>query len=286
MKSTNLLIIGGAVVLGGLYLTNKNKKSKADTQALIDAQAEALANSQLQSKPDSVVSSVNNQSLLTPKEATIYATNTIASVNSLIEKYPIISKAEFLSQYNKRHKSNLIIDKDGNIIENPSNPNTQSAVVGMFLFKNNEIDANKEYKYLELIYNHWKLDFSTIYSNLKDYFSTLTKENADIIVKYLPKFIIQTFMGDNDPRASVNDFYSQKEIMDMVDNKLNQESILKSALDKFFSNMRNLGGYGYQTPTTQAVLNNDINTEHQNTLANLNTRANLINNNPYEIPLY
>lgn len=48
MKTENLLIIGGAVVLGGLYLSNKSKKDKADAKALADAQALALANAQSQ----------------------------------------------------------------------------------------------------------------------------------------------------------------------------------------------------------------------------------------------
>ena len=46
MKTENLLIIGGAVVLGGLYLSNKSKKDKANAKALADAQALALADAQ------------------------------------------------------------------------------------------------------------------------------------------------------------------------------------------------------------------------------------------------
>ena len=93
MKPTNLLIIGGAVVLGGLYLSNKGKKAKEDAnlQALTDAQALALANAQTQ-----ITTPESTQGLLTSKEATIYATKTIGQVNSLLVKYPLFYRLYYL----------------------------------------------------------------------------------------------------------------------------------------------------------------------------------------------
>ena len=103
-------------------------------------------------------------------------------------------------------------------------------------------DANRVFNAMQMGYTHWKSDFSTVYSNLKDYFTTLTKEQADVIIKYLPKVIVQSLMGDNDPRVKANEFFSQEEIMDMVDNKLNLENIIDKALGGFFMNIRQLNG--------------------------------------------
>jgi hypothetical protein len=103
-------------------------------------------------------------------------------------------------------------------------------------------DANRLFNATQMGYTQWKSDFSTVYSNLKDYYSTLTKQQADVIIKYLPKMIVQSLMGDNDPRAKNPDFYTQEEIMDMVDNKIDQEQTLQSALGGFFMNLRQLNG--------------------------------------------
>lgn len=264
MKTTNLLIIGGAVVLGGLYLANKNKKSKADAQAVIDTQAQA----QLPAT-DNSTSTVNTQALLTAQEATVFATKTIADVNSLLVKYPPLKKDEFLVNYNTVNGTNLILDSNGLTsiaVTSPIPPTiptpvtttlppntsggffswgdlTQTIKPNLLVQNKAVIDADRLFNNMQTVYNHWKSDFSTVYSNLKDYFATLTKEQADVIIKYLPKMIVRTFMGDNDPRAIANDFYTQEEIMGAVDNKLNEEDILNKALGGFIANSRNLMGY-------------------------------------------
>jgi hypothetical protein len=50
MKPTNLLIIGGAVVLGGIYLADKRTKAKAKAKADMDVKMLALANAELQAE--------------------------------------------------------------------------------------------------------------------------------------------------------------------------------------------------------------------------------------------
>lgn len=257
MKPTNLLIIGGAVVLGGLYLSNKSKKDKANAQALIDSQNQALASSIAQSQTNTpATQSVSTQALLTPKEATVYATKTIADVNSLLVKFPAVKKDEFIKNYNKAYGSNLFLDNSGNItaptpttaqINAEKSGNLQlnqnmALEMAKQLVQSRVSDANRVFNTMQMVYTHWKSDFSTVYSNLKDYFTTLTKEQADVIIKYLPKVIVQSLMGDNDPRVKANDFYSQEEIMDMVDNKLDLEDIRNKALGGFFTNIRQLNG--------------------------------------------
>jgi outer membrane murein-binding lipoprotein Lpp len=257
MKPTNLLIIGGAVVLGGLYLSNKSKKDKANAQALIDSQNQALASSIAQSQTNTpATQSVSTQALLTPKEATVYATKTIADVNSLLVKFPAVKKDEFIKNYNKAYGSNLFLENSGNITApTPTTAQINAEKSGTLQLNQNMAlemakqlvqsrvsDANRVFNTMQMVYTHWKSDFSTVYSNLKDYFTTLTKEQADVIIKYLPKVIVQSLMGDNDPRVKVNDFYSQEEIMGMVDNKIDQEQTLQSALGGFFMNIRQLNG--------------------------------------------
>ena len=290
MKPTNLLIIGGAVVLGGLYLSNKSKKAKEDALALSNAQTQTNT---------PATQSVSTQELLTAQEATVYATKTIADVNSLLVKYPQLTMNQFIDNYNSVHKTNLAIGGDAilgfkfyapaltlkDVASQSNSPIVQDTTsgqgwnfgaivsnIGASLNQSRSLElsntenqfmasnANKVFNAIKITYNHWKSDFSTVYSNLKDYFTTLTKEQADVIIKYLPKAIVASLMGENDPRVRANDFYSQEEIIDMVDNKLDMESILKSALGEFFSNMRNLAGYGYGggEVTTIAVPSNVI----------------------------
>ena len=58
--------------------------------------------------------------------------------------------------------------------------------------------------------------------------------------------IIRAFMGDNDSRARANDFYSQEEIIDMVDNSFvkDEERLLESALGNFIRNYQmSIGEY-------------------------------------------
>jgi len=279
MKSTNLLIIGGAVVLGGLYLSNKSKKDKANAQALIDSQNQALASSNAQSQTNTTATqSVNTEPLLTAQEATVYATKTIAEVNSLLVKFPAVKKDEFIKNYNSAYGTNLFIENNGSInspepeqAELDSQTTTPivkdmpsgggmnwSAIVSNLapsltekarnlelvkaMVANRVSDANTVFNAMQMGYTHWKSDFSIVYSNLKDYFTTLTKEQAEVIIKYLPKMIVQSLMGDNDPRVKANDFYSQEEIMGMVDNKFNLDDIINKALGGFFMNIRQLNG--------------------------------------------
>ena len=255
MKTSNLLIVGGVVLVGG-YLFFKKKKPKTDTQESAIAYSQALPNATLEDS--SVIKTIDKQALLTSQEATVFATKTIAEVNSLMVKYPPLTMQQFVDNYNSSYKTDLIIDTEGKIVS-PTSANTSPLIQGSGLtsiagdlIRNLEnqaygikIDAqsasnaNSQFKGQQMIYTRWKSDFATVYSDLKNYYSTLTKEQADFIIKYLPKMIIQAFMGDNDPRARTNDFYSQEEIIDMVDNSFvkDTEKLLQSALKQFSQNL-------------------------------------------------
>jgi hypothetical protein len=289
MDSSKLLIVGG-VVLGGFYLLNKNKKDKENAQILVlqntQPQSAILSQLEVESKP-------NGKAIVTSKEATVYATKTIAEVNSLMVKYPPLTMNQFIDNYNKVYNTNLTVGGDAilgfkfyapktemnSVVQNanassgarfnwgalvsaiqPNQPIQTNNPYGIVEIQQSEIrvsDANRQFEATKMAYTRWKSDFATVYSDLKNYFSTLTKEQADITVKYLPKLIIQALMGDNDPRARANDFYSQEEIIDMIDNSgiKDSEMLLTSALGNFFRNYKmSIGEYsGIKTamPTTK-----------------------------------
>jgi hypothetical protein len=253
MDSAKLLIIGG-VALGGFYLFNKSKKDRENSQILVlqntQPQTATLSQLELESKP-------NGKEIVTPKEATVYATKTIAEVNSLMVKYPLLTKQEFVDNYNSSYKTDLIIDTDGNIVAKKSTVTPpiiqgnglQGLVNQLVIIRTLDGTAsnvNNTFKSQQMIYARWKSDFSTVYSDLKNYYSTLTKEQADFIIKYLPKMIIKAFMGDNDPRVRANDFYSQEEIIDFIDNSFvkDEDKLLEFALGNFFRNYQmSIGAY-------------------------------------------
>ena len=99
MKTTNLLIIGGAVVLGGFYLSNKSKKDKADAQAVIDAQAQAkaLADAQAQIPLTNTQPVEDLTGHYSTTEATKKALEVVTKWISLLVAIP----KEFLTQENK-----------------------------------------------------------------------------------------------------------------------------------------------------------------------------------------
>lgn len=96
MDSSKLLIVGG-VVLGGFYLLNKGKKTKADadTKALADAQAQALALAMATPTIPNPV--VVESKFYTPAEATKKALEVVTKWISLLDAIP----KEFLTQENK-----------------------------------------------------------------------------------------------------------------------------------------------------------------------------------------
>lgn len=278
MDSSKLLIVGG-VVLGGFYLLNKNKKDKENAQILVlqNAQPQSAILSQLE-----VESKPNGKEIVTSKEATVYATKTIAEVNSLMVKYPPLTMNQFIDNYNNVYNTNLTVGGDAILgfkfytqkqPQAVSAPNSIPSKWGGIISNLQDVraleiektnlefrasDAQRQFDATKKAYALWKSDFPIVYSDLKNYFSTLTKEQADLIIKYLPKMIIQALMGDNDPRARANDFYSQEEIIDMVDNNLKEfDGILSNALGNFFRNYKmSIGEYsGIKTavPITNVI---------------------------------
>jgi hypothetical protein len=90
MKTTNLLIIGGAVVLGGLYLSNKSKKDKEDAQALADAKAlaDAQALALAQSQTPTVQPTEDLTGFYNTAQATKKALDVVTNWISLLDTIP------------------------------------------------------------------------------------------------------------------------------------------------------------------------------------------------------
>jgi hypothetical protein len=98
MDSAKLLIAGG-LVLGGIYLLDKNKKDKENAQAMADAQALALANAKSQmTLPPTVAQPVDDLSgFYTPTQATQKALEVVTKWISLLDAIP----KEALTEENK-----------------------------------------------------------------------------------------------------------------------------------------------------------------------------------------
>lgn len=242
MEAKNLLIIGGVVALGGFYLIDKNKKAKEKEKA--DELAMLLASQSKANKATSTPLVTSN--LLTDAEAKVYATRTIAQVNSLIAKYPALTKQEFLVGYNAIYKTDLFVDGNGEIafpkIPNTVNSNPREITLLYTMAGYRADDAKRQFDGQQIIFSRWKTDFGTVYKNLKDYYATLTKEKANRVVKFLPKMVVFGMLGDQDPRTRANNFFSEQETIDMVDSKIDFEKEIKNALGEFFDNVRKFRG--------------------------------------------
>jgi hypothetical protein len=240
MEAKNLLIIGGVVVLAGYYLIDKNKKAKSkanELQMLLASQAQANTVA-----PTPLVTS----NLLTDAEAKVFATRTIAQVNSILTKYPALTKQEFLVGYNAIYKTDLFVDGNGEIafpkIPNTVNSNPREITLLYSMAEHKVNDAKRQFNGQQIMFSHWKTDFGTVYKNLKDYYATLTKEKANRVIRFLPKMIVYSMLGDQDPRTRANNFFSEQETIDMVDSKIDFEKEIKNALGEFFENVRKFSG--------------------------------------------
>ena len=99
MDSAKLLIAGG-LVLGGIYLLDKNKKDKENAQAMADAQALALANAKAQMPLPPVIFAQPVDDLTgfyTPTQATQKALEVVTKWISLLDAIP----KEALTEENK-----------------------------------------------------------------------------------------------------------------------------------------------------------------------------------------
>ena len=186
MDSSKLLILGG-VALGGFLLYNKSKKDRENSQVFV------LQNSQTQPRMLSQLDSEikpNDKELLTPKEATVYATKTIADVNSLIVKYPPLTMNQFIDNYNKVYNTNLTVGGDAtlgfkfyapksatNTIQNTGKglvSAIKDSIYQITEIRESEIkvqNADKVFNDMQRGYSRWKSEFATVYSDLKNYFS-------------------------------------------------------------------------------------------------------------------
>jgi hypothetical protein len=231
MEAKNILIIGGVVALGGFYLMDKNKKAKAKADEL-----EMLLASQAQANTATSTPLVNSN-LLTDAEAKVYATRTIAEVNSLLTKYPALTKQEFLAQYNAVNKTNLFVDGNGEIafpkIPNTENSNPREITLLYAMAQFRASDAKRQFDGQQITRNLWKTSFATVYKDLKDYYATLTKEKANKVIRFLPKVIVRAMLGDNDTRARVNQFFTEIELMEIVDSKIDFDKEVQIALKGF-----------------------------------------------------
>ena len=215
MNTKNLILIGGAVVLVGLYLTDKKTKDKAKADADAKVLAEALAKAKLQVNSNTNTIKKNSQEILTPEEATVYATKTIAEVNSLLLKYPLVKNEKFTSKINFESGFSAI----------------KTIQIAKQQELNEQIRAEKDYNTYSDVRNTWKMQFSTVYKDLKNYFSTLSKEKADSIIKFLPKLTLMLFVDDQDPR--IKDLFSQQEMIDVIDSNIDTESLTEKALPEY-----------------------------------------------------
>lgn len=253
MEGKNLLIIGGVVALGGYYLVNKNKKEKEKADKL-----EMLLASQTQANtvaPTPLVTS----NLLSDAEAKVYATRTIAQVNSLMAKYPALTKEQFLQEYNASRRTNLILNEKGEFaFPDPLKTlDTISATRRVSYL----LDANSRFKDSQVTFSRWKADFATVYKDLKNYYANLTKEKANKVIKFLPKIIIRAMLGDNDSRAGKSDFFTQQETIDMVDSKIDFEKELRDSLRgwgarlQMYESSNNRGGGAVAIPVYRDIEN-------------------------------
>lgn len=253
MKPTNLVILLGSAILGGLYLTNKKAKdkAKADADALILASALTTAQPPTTSALDSTIK--DKQAILTSEEATIFATRTIAEVSSLMLKYPLMAKEEFIADRTKDMSSKVgFVDAIAQ---------TQRLEILRQQTLNETLRAEKDYQTMLAVRNTWKSQFSTVYKDLKNYFSTLTKEQADSVIKFLPKMTLMFFVDDHDPR--LKDFWSEKEQMDLIDSNLDTESLTQKAFPEYLRLIQSMwdsnksamwsgGGQGFATAVLMA----------------------------------
>lgn len=204
MNSSNLLIIGGAVVLGGLYLNNKNKKDKAeaDARALADAQqeladAKALA---LNVKPVVVESMY-----YTTTEATKKALEVVTKWISFLDAIP----KELLTQENKniinqrlwaeKEKQNKI-DYDNALAEAKLKNLPKFTFQGTTYWTANEEDVRNG----SFVGSVWKLNnpYGTYFTNMLKYSMDNLADRTALIIKNT------AFFNQNDP-ATLGDYIKQ-----------------------------------------------------------------------------
>jgi hypothetical protein len=200
MKSTNLLIIGGAVVLGGLYLNNKNKKDKAEADSRALADAKALADAQalaLNVKPVVVESMY-----YTTTEATKKALEVVTKWIGLLDAIP----KELLTQENKNIINQRIwaekakqdkIDYDKALAEAKLKNLSKFTFQGTTYWTANEEDVRNG----SFIGSVWKLNnpYGTYFTNMLKYSMDNLTDRTAIIIKNT------AFFNQNDP-ATLGDY--------------------------------------------------------------------------------
>jgi outer membrane murein-binding lipoprotein Lpp len=251
MKSTNLLIIGGAVALGGLYLSNKSKKAKAEAnaQAELNAKVESDKAKAEFAKAQANLAKTQAERDKVLADAKIYndAQDKIRADKALADKIKEDEKRkqEALLEASKHYtsveagvkaidsitKANSLFDANPvTVLKDPFlTPSTLSLSNINLFYKNQD-----ELKTRQL----WKANYSSIYKDIKEYYTVLYKVDVDKISDILPRLIVAKAM-DNFGQKGSKIFTPEDEIF-MVDNNLDKEEILKNALksnyNKLFTN--------------------------------------------------
>lgn len=198
MDSAKLLIIGG-VALGGFYLLNKNKKDKENAQSFTNAQALALANSQLQTPTvPTVVPNDNLAGFYTPAEANKKALEVVTKWVSMLDAIP----KEALLEENKnllREQVDLqnafnatLADTNSERLAYNYSEKLAELEKSRILFKNSYVIDKTLANYVK---RAKQVEFANIYDSLKQAFVNMPKEQVDKLVSLLPKYL---FVGNDD----------------------------------------------------------------------------------------
>jgi hypothetical protein len=230
MKPTNLLIIGGAVVLGGIYLSNKGKKEKA----LNDARLLALANAK--TPPTTNSSLVQESNFYTSSEATKKALEVVTKWVSLLDAIPkealteenkkisnlkirierekqskidydkAFAEAKLKKRFQFTFQDNTYFTKNEEDIRNGTfrgttfipnsntvrfdNPYKGTITNYASAILNNLFFGSKFVNLADYVKNVKNISFSNIYDFLKVKFTELPKAEVDRLVILLPKLLI------------------------------------------------------------------------------------------------
>jgi phosphopantetheinyl transferase (holo-ACP synthase) len=201
MKPTNLLIIGGAVVLGGIYLVNNSNENKEKAKALAEAQALEEAKVKEQQDADKVL-----------EDARIKKEKEEQAREELAKRYSVTEAGV---------KALDTITKTNTIFTDNPVPTSTAGFQGI----TNKVQLRMR--------DVWKKNYPLIYKDIKDYYFSIYKENVNKLLDILPKMIVAKSIG-NFGDKSKNIFTSQDEIY-LIDNNLNREDILKNALKENYN---------------------------------------------------
>jgi len=207
MKPTNLLIIGGAVVLGGIYLVNNSNENKEKAKALAEAQALEEAKVKEQQDADKVL-----------EDARIKKQKEEQARQELAKRYSVTEAG--VKALDTITKTNTLFT---------ANPLASNPLILQSLLLNSYFKNQDELKTRDV----WTKNYSSIYKDIKDYYFSIYKDEVTKLQDILPKLIVAKSMG-NFGDKSKKILTSEDEIF-LIDNNLNREDVLKNALKQNYN---------------------------------------------------